>query len=175
MFDRSLNTSIGFLLFVLLWPSASVLAQPGGGTLQQRVTGTCPPGSSIRVINQNGSVVCEADDNSGGTVTSVGTGSGLTGGPITTSGTISVNPTQVQSRVTGTCATGSAIQSVDQSGTVTCQSVGSGVTAVTVSAPLVATGTTTRNIALPNVIIEGVTTANTAIGINALGGSTGNA
>ena len=72
MFNRSLNTVIGFLLFVLL--SHAPVAQGQGNPNQQRVTGTCAPGSSIRVINANGSVVCEVDDNSGGTVTSVGTG-----------------------------------------------------------------------------------------------------
>ena len=180
---------LGRLLFVLC---IAMLALHGGlaeaQPFQNRVTGTCPIGSSIRVINANGSVVCEVDDNSGGTVTSVGTGSGLTGGPITTSGTLSiatggvtsahiadgtvgavdVNPAQVQLRVTGTCATGSAIRVVDQSGTVTCQSVGSGtVTAVTASPPLASSGGTTPNISLPNVIIDTVL-GNTAIGVEAL-------
>jgi hypothetical protein len=181
---------LGRLLFVLC---IGLLALHGGlaeaQPFQNRVTGTCPIGSSIRAINANGSVVCEVDDNSGGTVTSVSTGSGLSGGPITTSGTLSiatggvtsahiadgtvgavdVNPAQVQVRVTGTCVTGSAIRVVDQSGTVTCQSVGSGtVTAVTASAPLVSSGETAPNISLPNVIIEGEGTANTAIGFSAL-------
>jgi hypothetical protein len=183
---------LGRLLFVLC---IALLALHGGlaeaqPPYQNRVTGTCPVGSSIRVINANGSVVCEVDDNSGGTVTSVSTGSGLTGGPITTSGTLSiatggvtsahiadgtvgavdVNPAQVQLRVTGTCATGSAIRVVDQSGTVTCQSVGSGtVTAVTASPPLVSSGGTAPNILLPNVIIEGLSgLGNTAIGVEAL-------
>lgn len=35
---------------------------------------------------------CAADNNSGGTVTSISTGTGLTGGPITQSGTISIAP-----------------------------------------------------------------------------------
>src|SRR5437773_2591139 len=187
MFKTSFSTTIGLLLLLMLCHAAPVGAQP---PFQQRVTATCAPGSSIRVINADGSVVCEVDDNSGGTVTSVGTGSGLTGGPITTSGTISiatggvtsahiadgtvgavdVNSGQIQLRVTGNCATGSAIRVGDQGGTVTCQSVGSGtVTAVTASAPLVSSGGTTPNISLPNVII-GAT--NTAIGSSALQSNT---
>src|SRR2546430_2162294 len=188
MVIRPLKTSIALPLLLLLWHTAPVLAQ---GQPQRRVTGTCPPGASIRVINADGSVVCEVDDNSGGTVTSVGTGSGLTGGPITTTGTISiapggvtsahitdgtvgavdVNSGQVQLRVTGTCTPDSAIQAVSADGAVTCQSVGRGtVTAVTASAPLVSSGGTTPNISLPNVTIDAT---NTAIGVDALRSNTG--
>lgn len=39
-------------------------------------------------------------DDGGGTVTNVATGTGLTGGPITTSGTISVDFTSVQEKLT---------------------------------------------------------------------------
>src|SRR5438094_8317932 len=87
MLKPSFSPTIGLLLLLMLCHAAPVGAQP---PFQQRVTGTCPVGSSIRVINADGSVVCEVDDNSGGTVTSVSTGSGLTGGPITTSGTLSI-------------------------------------------------------------------------------------
>jgi hypothetical protein len=64
-------------------------------TIQSRVSGTCAAGSSIRAINANGTVTCETDDVGAGTVTSVGTGSGLTGGPITASGTINLAATQL--------------------------------------------------------------------------------
>ncbi|MFA6054980.1 MAG: hypothetical protein WC769_06360 [Thermodesulfovibrionales bacterium] len=60
-------------------------------TLQGRVSSSCAVGSSIRTINSDGTVICQADTNSGGTVTSVGAGAGLTGGPITTTGTLSLD------------------------------------------------------------------------------------
>ena len=79
---------------------------------------------------------------------------------------VDVNAAQIQLRVTSTCAVGNAVRVVNQDGTVTCQSVGSGtVTAVTASAPLTSSGGATPNISLPNVIIGG---SNTAIGLNAL-------
>ncbi len=43
-------------------------------TIQQRVSGVCSAGYSIRVVNQNGSVVCEADDD---TTYTAGTGLNL--------------------------------------------------------------------------------------------------
>lgn len=39
--------------------------------VQARVNGTCSPGYAVRAINLDGSVTCEQDDNSGGTITSV--------------------------------------------------------------------------------------------------------
>lgn len=69
----------------------SVTLNVNTSAIQSRVSSSCAAGSSIRTINADGSVVCQTDVNSGGTVTSVGTGAGLTGGPITTSGTLSVN------------------------------------------------------------------------------------
>jgi len=50
------------------------------GVAQRRVTGTCGAGSSIRAIAADGSVICEPDDNSGGTITAVTPGAGLSGG-----------------------------------------------------------------------------------------------
>jgi len=177
--NRTPRWAVGSLLLLLVWHTAPVLAQEQA-PFQLRVTGGCAVGSSIRQINLDGTVVCQS------AVTSVDTGSGLIGGPITTSGTISiapggvtsahiadgtvaavdVNSAQVQLRVTGTCSPGSAIQAVRENGTVSCQSVGGeAVTAVTASAPLISSGGTTPNISLPNVIIEAT---NTAIGSSAL-------
>lgn len=99
--------------------------------VQARVTGTCAAGSSVRTIAANGSVTCEDDDVGTGTVTGIFTGTGLTGGPITTSGSISIanggvgsaqiNPAQVQARVSGTCAAGSSIRAISDAGLVTCE------------------------------------------------------
>lgn len=98
--------------------------------VQRRVSASCAAGQFLRAVNQDGSVTCAADGAGTGTVTSVASGTGLTGGPITGSGTLSVAPggigavqindTQVQRRVSGSCGAGQYIQSVAQDGTVTC-------------------------------------------------------
>src|SRR6059036_3797603 len=155
--NRTPRWAVGSLLLLLLWHTAPVLAQEQA-PFQLRVTGGCAVGSSIRQINLDGTVVCQS------AVTSVDTGSGLTGGPITSTGTISIAPggvtsahiadgtigvadvdqNQIQRRVTTDCAPGSSIRAVNADGSVVCEpGAGGGVTAVTASAPLVSSGGTT--------------------------------
>jgi hypothetical protein len=56
---------------------------------QNRVTGTCPAGQSIRVINESGTVSCQTDTNSGGDITAVVAGTFLS--PGGTSGSVTLN------------------------------------------------------------------------------------
>src|SRR3989449_9864922 len=83
--NRTPRWAVGSLLLLLVWHTAPVLAQEQA-PFQLRVTGGCAVGSSIRQINLDGTVVCQS------AVTSVDTGSGLTGGPVTTSGPLRMPP-----------------------------------------------------------------------------------
>jgi hypothetical protein len=100
--------------------------------VQRRVTGTCGSGSSISVINQDGTVSCQASGS--GTITGVAptSGSGLTGGGTIGSVSIGTDLNVLQKRVSGTCASGSSISAVNADGTVACLAGSTGtVTSVT--------------------------------------------
>ncbi|HQQ76613.1 MAG TPA: hypothetical protein PLB01_04605 [Thermoanaerobaculia bacterium] len=126
-------------------PSVTSLnALSGDLTLAAGTNVTLTPSGSTLTISAAGG------GGGGGTVTSVGTGSGLTGGPITTTGTVSVAPlgittgmlannavtsaklangavglsqidtSQVQARVAA-CPPGTTVRSVNADGTVVCR------------------------------------------------------
>jgi hypothetical protein len=87
--------------------------------------GTTAPGQKLGVAgNVNGTGLCIGSTCKtawpGGTVTSVSAGTGITlsTSPITTTGTISVNTSVMQARVTGTCT--DAFRAINADGTVTC-------------------------------------------------------
>ena len=86
-----------------------------------RLPQSCTAGQ-VAKSDGSGAWLCANDQDSGGTVTQVNAGTGLSGGPITSTGTLSVDPTKTQSRVTGACTGTTAVQSVNQAGTVNCSS-----------------------------------------------------
>jgi hypothetical protein len=85
---------------------------------QKRVSGSCPDGHAISEVNADGTVGCQVTGS--GTVTQVTAGAGLTGGPITGIGSLAADFTKVQARVTGTCTSGTVVESITQAGNVSC-------------------------------------------------------
>lgn len=94
---------------------------------QKRVSGSCPAGHAISTVNGDGTVACAATSGTG-TVTSLSQGSGilLTPNPIVAAGTISADFTQVQARLQASCAAGTVIGGVSQSGAVSCVELAAG-------------------------------------------------
>jgi uncharacterized protein YbdZ (MbtH family) len=88
--------------------------------IQQRVTGTCAVGSSIKTINSDGTVTCAIHNDSGGDITAVTAGTGLTGGSAAGDAALSVDTGYVQLRVSGSCQPGSSITGINADGTAVC-------------------------------------------------------
>ena len=95
-------------------------AQINNTQVQQRITGTCPAGQSIRVIAPTGTVTCEADDDTG--VTSITNGGGITGSIAGRALTLGSDAT-VQRRSAAnplTCPEGQYLRAVAANGAATC-------------------------------------------------------
>lgn len=91
------------------------------GSVQSRVTGTCPSGQSIRAVAQDGSVTCQVDQVGIGTITGVTAGTGMTGGGTSGTVTVAADTNFLQRRVSISCPAGSSIRAIDATGNVTCE------------------------------------------------------
>ena len=116
-------------------------------------------GSGLAISQQG--VISATGSGGGGTVTSVNTGLGLTGGPITTSGTLSLAPSGV---VAGSYSF--AALSVDTFGRVTSITSGSPVTSIFANSPLSVTGSVTA----PTLNIQAASTSQ--VGVTQLNNTT---
>jgi hypothetical protein len=100
--------------------SGAVALSVDTGAIQARVTGTCPPGQYVQAIGPTGLVTCGTDADSGGDISAVTAGPGLTGGGTTGAVTLAVDTAAIQARVAGTCPSGQYVQAVGATGLVTC-------------------------------------------------------
>lgn len=132
--------------------------------------------ASGQVAKWNGAAwTCAADADSGGDITAVTAGTGLSGGATSGAATLSVNPAAVQSRVSGTCAAGSAVQAVNQNGTVNCQSVPTPPVAWSFNGNTLTVETTSTNSVNYAIRATSVSPNGTAIDARTTGGYSGSA
>jgi hypothetical protein len=134
----------------------------------QGPSGPLITGAGICVSSNGVITACGGGGGGSGTVTSVATGMGLTGGPITTSGTIALAPSGVTAGVyaranvtVDTYGRVTAISSNPSSGTVSSVSTGTGLT----GGPIVTSGT----ISLANTSVTPGSYSLPTISVNAQG------
>ena len=97
--------------------------------LQKRINQQCNTGEYMRAIHKDGSVVCEADNDSGGDITSINVENGIIGGASNGDVSLSINTSVIQSRIVGKCeGPGNSISRVNDDGTVVCKSVDGNIT-----------------------------------------------
>jgi hypothetical protein len=99
--------------------------------VQARVGQSCPEDSAIRVIGEDGTVVCQTVANGAGDITAVYAGTGLSGGGDSGDVTLDADTGYLQRRVGGACQAGTAIRVVNADGTVSCESVAGGTGDIT--------------------------------------------
>lgn len=85
---------------------------------QKKLVSGCDSGHAITNVGSDGSVTCQ----SFGSVASITPGTGLTNSGTSTAPVLNVDSSAVQTRVSHSCSSGSAIASINSDGTVTCQS-----------------------------------------------------
>jgi hypothetical protein len=88
----SLDIPDGSILGVKLADGTVSGAKVNPAEVQRRVSGTCPAGELISAVNADGTVACQAvNSTSGGDITGVTAGLGLTGGAASGNATLSVS------------------------------------------------------------------------------------
>ena len=86
---------------------------------QARIAGSCAAGEFMHSIGQDGVPACGVDADTG--VNAVNPSGGITGSIAGRALTLGVNSAVLQSRVTGVCAAGSSIRTIDAAGNVACE------------------------------------------------------